>query len=317
MPTKDNILIDNFGRKITDLRISITARCNFNCLYCHNEGQGPVKTAAAYQNELSVKEIVQIVRIAREFNITQVKLSGGEPLIRKDCEEIIAAIAPIVKVSMVTNGSLLAQKAASLKKAGLSRINVSLDSMNPAIFTSVRGGQIRPVLEGIHKALEAGIYPVKLNMVIFKNTVNEIEGLLGFVRGHEGLKLQLIQYMPEIAGHKERGIEIQEIKRYLAKRADRIDVRKMHHRRIYYLAGAKVEVVEPVENPEFCGNCQRLRVTANGYLKGCLNRADDLVSIRNLDDQGVCEAFKQITRERVPYYFNYLNSQKQKIFASQ
>lgn len=317
MLTHDNILVDNFGRKITDLRISITDRCNFNCLYCHNEGQGPVKTISTRPDELSVEEILQTVRVAREFGITQVKLSGGEPLIRKDCEDIIKGIAPIVKVSMVTNGSLLAQRAASLKEAGLSRINVSLDSMNPAIFTSVRQGQIRPVLEGIHKALEVGIRPVKLNMVVFKNTVNEIEGLLGFVRGHVGLKLQLIQYMPEIAGHEDRGVEIQEVKRFLTKRADRIDVRKMHHRRIYYLAGTKVEVVEPVENPEFCGNCQRLRLTANGYLKGCLNRTDDLVSIRNLNDQEVREVFKQITRERMPYYFNYLNSQKQKVFASQ
>lgn len=302
------MLIDSFGRKITDLRISITNRCNFNCLYCHNEGQGAVQSIAVRENELTVSEIVQVVRIAKEFNITQVKLSGGEPLIRKDCEEIISALAPMVKVSMVTNGSLLANRAAALKKAGLSRINVSLDSLDPAIFSVVRRGHIRPVLEGILKALEAGIRPVKLNMVVFKNTIDSIEGILGFVREHEGLKLQLIQYMPEIAGHAERGIDIQEVKRYLTGEADRIDIRKMHHRRIYYLSGAKVEVVDPVENKEFCGNCKRLRITANGCLKGCLNRPDDLVSIRNLDDEGLRNVFRQVTKERMPYYYNYLNS---------
>jgi cyclic pyranopterin phosphate synthase len=296
------VLTDRYGRTITDLRISITARCNFQCLYCHNEGQGPVQRLSAPADELSVDELEQVARVAAGFGIAEIKLSGGEPLARPDCEEIVARLAGVVGVSMVTNGSLLKARAASLKAAGLGRINVSLDAMDPVVFREVRRGHIRPVLEGIHAALRVGLQPVKLNMVVFKRTIQGMPDILEFVRQHPGLVLQLIQYMPEIAGHAERAVAMADVRRSLEEAADAIEVRAMHHRHVYHLAGARVELVDPVGNADFCAHCQRLRVTADGHLKGCLNRRDDLVSLRHLSDDGVRDVFRRVTAERMPFY---------------
>ncbi len=300
-------LVDRYGRRITDLRISVTARCNFHCVYCHNEGQGPVQPVSAPTQELTAAELERIVRVASDFGIGSVKLSGGEPLLRDDLEEIIAAIAPHARVSLVTNGSLLERRAASLAAAGLSRINVSLDSTDAAVFREVRRGPIRPVIAGIDAALAAGIRPVKLNMVVFEKTIDEIDGLLELVRSHDGLTLQLIEYMPEIVGEREHTVDIAEVKAFLAERSDRVEVRPMHHRRIYHLTGARVEVVDPVGNAEFCGHCERLRLTADGHLKGCLNRDDDLVPIRGLVGEELAAAFRRVTDERIPYYPHVAN----------
>lgn len=299
-------LVDGFGRLITDLRISITDRCNFSCLYCHNEGQGPVKALSAPSDEMTVSEIARVGAIAAEFGIHHVKLSGGEPLARPDCEAIVTALVPHAEVSLVTNGSLLPQRAGSLKAAGLSRLNVSLDAMDPVVFREVRRGHIRPVLQGIHAALEAGLAPVKLNMVVFKRTIQGLPDILEFVRGRAGLTLQLIQYMPELVGHADRAVSIGEVRRELEARADHVEVRPMHHRRIYHLEGATVELVDPVGNREFCANCQRLRITASGHLKGCLNRTDDAVSLRGRSDDGMRAVFRQVTAQRMPYYPNYV-----------
>lgn len=297
-------LIDSFGREITDIRISLTNRCNFKCVYCHDEGLGPVQDArAAHPDEMTVEEIERIVKIAREFGIRSVKLTGGEPLARADIGEIVERIVRhIGDISMTTNGSMLASKAAALRSAGLKRINVSVDSLDPAAFQNIRRGSLAPVLEGIGAALAVGLKPVKLNMVVFKKTVAQIPAMIEHIGKTEGLKLQLIQFMPELVGQKEWMVDIDEVKHQLEEKADRVLVRDMHHRRIYCFGSAEVEVVDPVYNKEFCLNCRRLRVTHDGQLKGCLNRDDDLVATRGLDDEGVREAFKKVVAQRVPYY---------------
>lgn len=304
------MLVDTFGREVTDIRISVTKRCNFGCVYCHDEGLGPVqKPGTSHPDEMSVDEVERIVRIAREFGIRSVKYTGGEPLVRGDFEEIVArTVHHLPDVSVTTNGSLLAKRAEGLRNAGLKRINVSVDSLDPAAFREIRHGELAPVLRGIEAALQVGLTPVKLNLVVFRRTLPYIPDLIDFVRGREGLRLQLIQFMPELVSPHDWAVDIDGVKRWLDSRADQVLIREMHHRRVYLFAGAEVEVVDPVANPEFCMNCHRIRVTHKGELKGCLNRNDDLIPTRDLDEGGLRVAFRTVVARRVPYYGAYVTN---------
>src|SRR6266550_2380511 len=302
------MLVDAFGRGVTDIRISVTKRCNFGCIYCHDEGLGPVlKPRMPHEDEMSVEEIERLLRIAREYGIRSVKFTGGEPLIRLDMEEIVdRAVRQIPDVSMTTNGSMLAKRAEGLRSAGLKRVNVSIDSLDPAAFREIRKGELAPVLLGIDTALRVGLKPVKLNLVVFKQTLPHIPAMIEHISRGDGLKLQLIQFMPELVGQQEWMVDIDSLKKWLELRADQVLVREMHHRRIYLFNGAEVEVVDPVYNAEFCMNCHRIRVTHQGELKGCLNRNDDLIATRGLDDDGVRDAFLKVVANRVPYYGAYV-----------
>jgi len=302
------MLVDAFGRKVTDLRISVTKRCNFGCIYCHDEGLGPIlKPRMPHDEEMTVDEIERIVAVAREFDIRSVKYTGGEPLVRLDMEEIIdRTVRHIPDVSMTTNGSMLAQRAEALRDAGLKRVNVSVDSLDPQAFKDIRKGDLHPVLKGIQEALRVGLKPVKLNMVVFKYTLPHIPKMIEFIGNGDGLKLQLIQFMPELVDHREWMVDIDAVKKWLQARADKVLVREMHHRRIYLFNGAEVEVVDPVYNAEFCMNCHRIRVTHKGELKGCLNRNDDLIPTRGLELDGLRDAFRRVVANRVPYYGAYV-----------
>jgi GTP 3',8-cyclase len=302
------MLVDTFGRALTDLRVSVSKRCNFACVYCHDEGLGPVaRVRAPHAEEMSPLEIERIVRVAREFDVRSVKFTGGEPLVRSDMEEVVdRTVRHVDDVSLTTNGSMLAARAEGLRNAGLKRVNVSVDALDPAAFRAIRHGSIAPVLRGIEAALRVGLKPVKLNMVVFRPTLPHIPEMIEFVRRNEGLKLQLIQFMPELVSPKDWAVDIDSVKRWLEGRADRVLVREMHHRRIYLFGGAEVEVVDPVFNREFCQNCHRIRVTHQGELKGCLNRNDDLIPTRGLDDRGLRQAFRDVVARRVPYYGAYV-----------
>ncbi|MGA7922994.1 MAG: GTP 3',8-cyclase MoaA [Thermoplasmata archaeon] len=298
------MLTDTFGRSVTDIRISLTNRCNFGCIYCHDEGLGPVALPrTTHPGEMTSEEVERIVRVAREMEIRSVKFTGGEPLVRTDLEEIIGrTVRHIPDVSLTTNGSMLASRAEGLRTAGLKRVNVSIDSLSPTEFAEIRRGALAPVLKGIREALRVGLKPVKLNMVVFRQTLHNIPALIDFVGSGEGLKLQLIQFMPELVAHRDWMVNIDSVKNWLETHASGVLVREMHHRRVYMFNGAEVEVVDPVNNPEFCYHCHRIRVTHKGELKGCLNRNDDLIPTRGLDDDGVRAAFRQVVAQRVPYY---------------
>ena len=298
------MLVDVFGREVTDIRISVTKRCNFGCIYCHDEGLGPVlRPRMPHEDEMSVEEIERVVKIAREFGIRSVKYTGGEPLIRHDMEAIVdRTVRHIPDVSMTTNGSMLGPRAEALRAAGLKRVNVSVDSLDPKAFRDIRRGELAPVLAGIQRALEVGLKPVKLNLVVFQHTLPYIPGMIDFIGHGDGLKLQLIQFMPELVGDRDWDVDIDGVKKWLEQRADKVLVREMHHRRIYIFNGAEVEVVDPVRNAEFCFNCHRIRVTHDGKLKGCLNRNDDLILTRGLDDDGLRDAFRRCVANRVPFY---------------
>ncbi len=304
------MLVDAFGREVTDIRISVTNRCNFGCIYCHDEGLGPVlRPRMPHEDEMTVDEVERIVRVAREFDIRSVKFTGGEPLVRQDMEGIVdRTVRKIDDVSMTTNGSMLAHRAEALRDAGLKRVNVSVDSLDPKAFQDIRKGDLHPVLLGIQEALRVGLKPVKLNMVVFERTLPFIPQMIDFIGHGEGLKLQLIQFMPELVDHVQWMVDIDGVKKWLEAQADEVLVREMHHRRIYLFNGAEVEVVDPVYNAEFCMNCHRIRVTHKGELKGCLNRNDDLIPTRDLDMDGLRDAFRRVVANRVPYYGAYVKT---------
>ncbi len=301
------MLTDAFGRTITDVRISVTQRCNFACVYCHDEGLGPVKRPRApHEEELTPDEVERLVAIAREFGVRSVKFTGGEPLVRDDLEEIVRrTVLQIPDVSLTTNGSYLERRASRLRDAGLKRLNISVDTTDPERFRALRGGPLGPVLRGVTAALAAGLTPVKLNMVVLGTTVASVPQMIDHVAASEGLKLQLIQFMPELSVRENRPADVGVLRRWLEEHASRVLVREMHHRRVYLFDRTEVELVDPVDTPEFCANCHRLRVTHRGELKGCLNRNDDLVPTRGLDDDGLRRAFRQVVAQRVPYYGVY------------
>ena len=299
---------DAWGRTVTDVRISVTKRCNFSCVYCHDEGLGPVaRPGTPHGEELTVAEIDRLVGVAREFGIRSVKFTGGEPLVRDDLEEIVGhTVRQIPDVSLTTNGSLLAARAEGLRDAGLKRVNVSIDTTDREAFRRIRHGALGPVLNGVQAALRVGLTPVKLNMVVFRDTVGSIPAMVDYVAGRSGLRLQLIQFMPELVQHERFAVDIAEVRRWLEEHASRVLVREMHHRRIYRFGETEVELVDPVRNPEFCANCHRIRITHRGELKGCLNRTDDLVPTRGLEDAALREAFRRVITRRVPYYGGYV-----------
>ncbi len=302
------MLSDAWGRTVTDLRVSVTKRCNFSCVYCHDEGLGPVARPAAHHgDEMTVAEVERLVAAAREFGIRSVKFTGGEPLVRADLEEIVArTVRQIPDVSLTTNGSMLASRAEGLRDAGLKRINVSVDTTDPEEFRAIRHGALGPVLRGVREALRVGLTPVKLNTVVFRRTVEAIPRMIEYVGEHEGLKLQLIQFMPELVHHESFAVDLGEVRRWLEAHASHVLVREMHHRKVYLFGKTEVELVDPVRNPEFCAHCHRIRVTHRGELKGCLNRNDDLVPTRGLDDAGLRDAFRRVITGRVPYYGGYV-----------
>jgi GTP 3',8-cyclase len=301
-------LADAFGREVTDIRISITKRCNFGCVYCHDEGLGPVaKPRSPHEEEMTPAEVERLVVVARELGIRSVKFTGGEPLVRTDLEEIIGrTVRQIPDVSLTTNGSMLEHRAESLRDAGLKRVNVSVDTTEPEEFRSIRKGALPPVLRGIRAALRVGLKPVKLNMVVFRRTVSNIPRMIDFVGSTDGLKLQLIQFMPELVDHRQWLVDMRGVKQWLEEHSSHVYLREMHHRRVYIVHGAEVEVVDPVYNREFCSHCHRIRVTHRGELKGCLNRNDDLIPTRGLDDAALREAFRRVITLRVPFYGGYV-----------
>jgi cyclic pyranopterin phosphate synthase len=299
------MLVDAYGRHVSDLRVSLTDRCNFHCVYCHNEGLGDTRGPSdAHEGEMTPDEVERLLRVAREFDVTRVKLTGGEPMLRRDLEDVVARAARLMEVSLTTNGSLLAQRAQALKDAGLARINVSIDTLDPRHFRAVRRGSLEPVLSGLEAALAAGLAPVKINTVLLDETLGELPELVDFVAAREGLHLQLIEVMPEIrTDMMTRRVDLDKVRAWLRSRAALVEQRSMHHRNVYHLEnGATVELVDPVGNAEFCANCHRLRVTPDGHLKGCLNRLDDDVPTRGLDDEGLRAAFRRVVAERAPYY---------------
>jgi len=307
------MLEDEFGREVTGVRVSLTDRCNFDCVYCHNEGLGDTRGPMEPQEtELGTDEVVRFLEVACEYGVDAVKFTGGEPMLRGDLEEIIRRTPDEMEVSMTTNGTFLPGRAEALVDAGLERINVSQDALDSEAFAELtQSGAYDRVLEGVDAALDAGLTPVKLNMVVFEPTAGYVPQMVDHVARREGLQLQLIEYMPELAGHPEWAVDIERVHDWLEGRADHVETREMHDRRRYWVSTddgsgtGMVEIVDPVGNAEFCANCHRVRLTHDGYLKGCLNRNDDLVAIGKTAAE-MRAAFERTVADRVPYYGEYM-----------
>ncbi len=289
-------LVDPFGRKVTGLRISLTPRCNMRCIYCHHEGE------TSPGEEMSKETVVRVVKAGADLGIRSVKFTGGEPLMRSDLEDILNELPGHLDLSLTTNGTLLAGRAASLAEAGLDRLNVSLDALNPRIYSEITGGtkkDLGRVVEGIRSARDAGLTPIKLNMVVLRENQDGVDELIEFARD-EGAILQLIELL-DLEGRCLGG-DLLGIEKDLERRSDRIVTRDLHRRRKYFLDGAEVEVVRPIDNTEFCANCTRLRVTSDGKLKPCLLRNDNLVEMGSADFEETRRLLRVATARREPYF---------------
>jgi cyclic pyranopterin phosphate synthase len=289
-------MVDSFGRKVTGLRIALTPRCNLKCIYCHHEGE------VAPKNEIQDEMVVNVARAAAELGVRSLKFTGGEPLLRHGLPDLISQMPQDLDISLTTNGVFLAEQADALARAGLDRVNISLDSLDSKNYCAITGGKawdLERVLAGIDAAKVAGLVPIKLNVVVLKKNESEIPELIDFCR-RKGVILQLI----ELLDLQNLGIsgDIEGIERGLAARADSIRTREMHRRRKYFLKGAEVEVVRPMDNTEFCANCTRLRVTSDGKIKPCLLRSDNLIEIDTCDCEKIKELLRAANARREPYF---------------
>lgn len=305
------VLVDRFGRPVTNLRISLTNECNLKCFYCHREGQG-----LSFQ-EMTPEEIERIVRIASQLGIKKVKLTGGEPTIREDIVEIVGRIRPYVEdLSMTTNGTRMKLLAEPLKEAGLDRVNISLDTLDRKKYKDITGFDVLPqVLEGIEKAIKL-FYPVKLNMVVMKDLNDrEIWDMINYAAQKKAI-LQLIEIevpreMENSWFFKKYFYSLKPLEEKFEKIAVEIRERRMHRRRKYFIPTdygiAEVEVVRSMHNTIFCANCTRIRLTSTGHLKTCLLRRNDLIDIvtpirNNASDEELIEIFKRAILMREPYW---------------
>jgi cyclic pyranopterin phosphate synthase len=266
---------------------------------------------------LTIEEIGLISRVASGIGIRKVKITGGEPLLRNDIEKVVLAISSIPgieEVSMTTNGVLMAPKAASLTKAGLKRVNISLPSINPSTYQKVTGtapGILNRVLDGIDSALAVRLSPVKINMVVLRGiNDHEIPAMIEFVQ-KEGAILQLIELQDLGMGHEvydRYHDNLQTTEKWLAERASKIQTRRLsQNRKRYTLSGTEVEVVRPMDNESFCAACTKIRVTADGEIRPCLMRTDNSVHIptetlANGDEEAIRQFFVEAIKRREPFF---------------
>jgi cyclic pyranopterin phosphate synthase len=274
------MLADAYGRVATDLRVSLTDRCNLRCAYCMPpEGLEWLPSG----DVLTGEEVIRLIDIGvSRLGIREVRFTGGEPLLRRDLAEIVAATAalsPRPEISLTTNGIGLARRAAGLKAAGLDRINVSLDTLRPEVFRKLaRRDRLPDVLDGMAAAAGAGLTPVKVNAVLMRD-VNDTEApeLLAYCveRGYE---LRFIEQMPLDAQHgwtRAAMVTAEEILRLLSGSftltPDGAEARGSAPAETFRVNGgpARVGVIASVTRP-FCGSCDRVRLTADGQIRNCL-----------------------------------------------
>jgi len=274
-----NKLIDNLGREISYLRVSITDRCNYRCIYCKPEEQFEF---IPHEEILRYEEIVEIIEEAVNLGVTKVRITGGEPLARKGVVDFIKKLREIKKledISLTTNGFFLSEYAEKLKEAGLNRVNISLDSLQEEKYKKItRGGSLEKALKGIDSALKAGLLPIKINTVLIRGiNVDEVEDFIRLTLGRP-LNIRFIEFMPsgeELKdNYKDKFISVLEIKEKLIKK--------------YFLNPVKISIANgPAKyyqikggqgtigfitalSQHFCKTCNRIRLTSEGKLRPCL-----------------------------------------------
>lgn len=303
------LLTDRFGRVHDYIRISVTDRCNLRCVYCMpDEGM----TFLPHEKVLSKDEIVDFMKIMVGYGIKKVRITGGEPLLRTDIVDIIAGISALPEIediAVTTNAMYLVKKAEALKAAGLTRVNISLDSLQEDRFKTItRGGRLQKVLDGIAKAEEVGFFPIKLNVVLIKGqNDDEIMDFLKFTKDKD-INIRFIEYMP--IGHAGDGWK----KQYLSLQTvfDACDKEGMTYEPVdtirgngpsenYRLEGAKgtFGLIHPVSS-HFCASCNRLRLTADGYIKACLYWDEEMNIRPFIDDPEKLMALVQQSVDNKP-----------------
>ena len=296
--TPTGVLADSHGRILRDLRVSVTDRCNFRCLYCLPETEAaqnfyrghwaklPNSTPILQQwvpktSILTFEEIERVIRVAAGFGIQKIRLTGGEPLLRHGLEDLVARIAKIPGIedlAMTTNGFLFAEKARALRAAGLQRVSFSLDSLDRDNFKKITGRDgLAEVLEGIRLARELGFAPVKVNAVVIREiNDHELEALAEFARAQD-LSFRFIEFMPldsARAWQKEMVVSGREILQRLRAKFDLSPVASDNphstSQRWKFSGGrGEIGIIAPVSEP-FCGHCNRIRLTADGKIRTCL-----------------------------------------------
>ena len=287
-------MIDNFGRNIDYLRISVTDLCNLRCLYCMPE-EGVQKLR--HEDILSPEEIEEIAASAALLGIKKIRLTGGEPLVRKgilDIVERVARIPEITEVALTTNGSLLEKYAVPLKKAGLTRVNISVDAFDPDAYREItRGGEIKDVLAGIQAALDAGLTPIKLNAVLMGGLNDGLIKPLIAQTEDADFRVRFIEIMPvgECAGwNKERFVSASKV---LEEEPTLEHIGTDGVSDLYRKPGSKgsIGLISPISN-HFCPACNKLRVTADGKLKPCLHSAEE-IDLRGLKGAALTETIRE------------------------
>jgi GTP 3',8-cyclase len=281
---KNSVLKDSYGRAIRDLRVSLTDRCNFRCFYCLPHGEPPI---APKEQMLSYEEIEYVCEIFVSLGIEKIRLTGGEPMMRRDIETIIKKLARLktsgpnhlVDLALTTNGYFLPERARSLKEAGLDRVTISLDSLKRDVFKHMTGVDVLDrVLAGIASAKEAGLEPIKVNAVIVRgHNENEVADFAEFAREHD-VKMRFIEFMPLDSGHEWSRGDVVSGKEIRDRINERFPLVKLAGNRgsetssrYRFTDGApgEIGIIAPVTEP-FCGACSRIRLTADGQIRTCL-----------------------------------------------
>ncbi len=277
--------MDGFGRVIDYLRISVTDRCNERCLYCMPEGY---KGWAQKADHLTADEIVRIASAAAGIGFRNFRLTGGEPTIRPDLLEIAAGIARLpdmASLGVSTNGTRLAALAEPLKAAGVTALNISLDALDPSLYRRITGGDFAAVMAGLEAALRAGFRRIKLNCVLMRG-VNEEEiwPLIAFAAERD-LAIRFIELMPlsnEDVLTEENFLSIEQVRERLAERDTLVPLENpglgcgpARYHRLTGL-GATVGFIGAITTPDFCGSCNKIRLTADGKIRPCLGRHNEL-----------------------------------------
>jgi len=312
------VLIDKFNRKIDYLRISVTSRCNFRCLYCMPNTPFSWEPK---ENLLSYEEMFEFVKIAINNGITKIRLTGGEPLLRKDLDKFINMIisyAPNIDLALTTNGYFLKGNAKLLKDAGLKRINISLDSLNKETYKKIaQKDVIENVLAGIDESIKVGL-KVKLNAVILKNiNDNEILDLYEYAK-NLNVPIRFIEYMENnIASDTIQGIKSQDILNEISKKYTFSDIPRDNSPATYYKDndGYIFGLIMPHDD-SFCKNCNRIRLTAEGYLIPCLffNESYQIKeAVKNKDFKKATQILKDVI-ENKPEKNDWQNSISDRAF---
>jgi len=288
-------LLDPFGRRIEYLRLSVTDKCNLRCFYCLPRG---FRDFEEPDNWLRFDEIERIVAAFAGLGVNRVRITGGEPLVRRDLSQLAARLAVLPGIddlSLSTNATLLRQHAGLLREAGVSRINVSLDSLRPERFSRITGGRLQPVLDGLMAAKAAGFAPIKINMLALRGlNDDEFEDMVGFCIEH-GFTLRFIETMPMGSAGRDAAdhyLDLDTVRRRLAQRFELLPgvMPGGGPARYVQVAGTELRIgfITPISQ-HFCATCNRVRLAVDGRLYLCLGQ-DSSVALRPLLRSGVSDA---------------------------